>query len=52
MVTRNGFAINSIKTNKEELEAAFKGLPVGIAEDVLRFIETRIWLDEAEFKDS
>ena len=52
MAARNGFAINSIKTNKEELEATFKGLPVDIAEDMLRFIEARIQLGEAEFKGS
>lgn len=52
MAAQNGFAINSIKSNKEELEAIFKGLPVDIAEDMLLFIETNTQLDAIESKES
>lgn len=52
MAAQNGFAINSIKSNKEELEATFKGLSVDIAEDMLRFIETNTQLDTPEPKVS
>ena len=36
----NGFAVNEIKTQQEALQALIYALPDGIAEDMLRFIET------------
>ncbi len=48
MAARNGFAINSINSKEEELEAITKGLPAEMAEDIIQFIESKLQPVESE----
>lgn len=52
MAARNGFAINTITSEEEELEALCKGLPVDLAEDMLQFIETALQSDAPDANNS